>query len=704
MPADSTLEKTRNIGIIAHIDAGKTTVTERILFFTGVSHKIGEVHEGDTVMDWMEQERERGITITSAATTCFWKPMYDPSLGDYRINIIDTPGHVDFTVEVERSLRVLDGAVVVFDGKMGVEPQSETVWRQANKYNVPRVCFANKINLVGGSLVNTLKSIHERLDPNAFLIWYPYGEGEENKGVIDLITRQLYTYEGSDGRELSAPQDVPADFTDVVEKTRVEMIDHIANGDDEIAEKYLEGTELSVEELRAALRRGVLSGKLHPVTGGDGRKAVIKLLLDQVIAYLPSPQDVGAVKGTDPKSGEELERKPEDSEPFSGLAFKVASDPFVGKLIFVRVYSGVLKSGSYLMNSTKREKERVGRVLLMHANKREECDEVHAGNIAAVVGLKSTTTGDTLCDIDKPIILEQITFPEPVISVAIEPKTKADQEKLGNALKAMVEEDPTFRVRTDHETMQTVISGMGELHLEIIVDRMKREYGVEANVGAPQVAYKETIRGTVEAEGKFIKQTGGRGQYGHVWLKLEPLEAGKGYEFANEIKGGSIPQEYISPVDKGVQEALAGGVIAGFPVLDVKVTLFDGSFHDVDSSEAAFKIAGSMALKEGVRKANPVLLEPLMKVEVFTPEKSMGDVIGDLNARRGTIEEMSDQSGVKLVKAKVPLAAMFGYATQLRSLSQGRANYAMEFANYQEVPRNVAEEIIAKRSGISRRG
>ncbi|MCB0320856.1 MAG: elongation factor G, partial [Bdellovibrionales bacterium] len=597
-----------------------------------------------------------------------------------------------------RSLRVLDGAVTVFDGKMGVEPQSETVWHQADKYNVPRVCFANKVNLVGGSLVRTLESIRERLDEKAFLIWYLIGEGEENKGFVDLVTQKGYLYKGDEGLELEEIE-IPEDMKDEVAKYREEMIEHISDADDELAEKYLEGEELSVDEIRAALRKGVIAGKLKPVMGGDGRKAVVQKLLDYVVALLPSPLDIGNAEGTNPKTGEVETREVSDDAPLSGLAFKVARDPFVGRLVFYRIYSGTLESGSYIYNATKGEKERVGRVLLMHANEREERETVEAGNIAAIVGLKNTTTGDTLCDPDNQIVLEEITFPEPVISIAVEPKTKADQEKMANALRELAEEDPTFHVRSDEETAQTVISGMGELHLDIIVDRMKREFSVEANVGAPQVAYKETIKDTVEVEGKFVKQSGGRGQYGHVWLRLEPQEPGAGFEFANEIKGGTIPSEYIPSVQKGIEEAMTGGVIAGYPVIDLKATLYDGSFHDVDSSEAAFKIAGSMALKAGVKQAKPAILEPMMNVEVTMPEEAMGDIIGDLNSKRGNVDEMTDSGNLKLVKATVPLSSMFGYATQLRSISQGRANYSMEFGHYQEVPSNVAQEIAAKFSG-----
>jgi len=697
MPREYPLEKIRNIGIIAHIDAGKTTVTERVLFFTGISHKIGEVHKGEATMDWMEQEQERGITITSAATTCFWSPLREKEKDIHRINIIDTPGHVDFTVEVERSLRVLDGAVVVFDGKMGVEPQSETVWRQADKYNVPRVCFLNKINLVGGDFFRSLDSIKERLSDKAFPIMLPIGLGEDTKGLVDLLEMKAYYNEGEEGLELSEPKDIPDDMKKDCEKYREEMLEIIAEVDDKLTEKFLEGEEISTEEYRAAMRQGVLEGKFFPVLGGDGRKAVVKKMLDTVVDLLPSPLDVPAAKGTDLKDEEkEIERKTDDNEPFSALAFKVATDPFVGKLIFIRVYSGTLEAGSYVLNSNTGNKERVGRIVRMHANKREEVKEIYAGDIAAVVGLKGTTTGDTLCAEDDPVVLEKIIFPEPVISIAIEPKTKVDQEKMANALKELSEEDPTFRRETNQETGQTVISGMGELHLDVLVDRMKREFKVEANIGQPQVAYKEAITTTAEAEGKYIKQSGGRGQYGHVWLRLEPLERGKGFEFESKIKGGVIPIEYIPPVEKGAKAAMDKGVLAGYPVIDVKATLYDGSYHEVDSNEAAFKIAASMAFQEGVRRANPVILEPVMKVEVTTPEESMGDVVGDLNSKRAQIQQMTDQANVKVIDALVPLAEMFGYATTLRSISQGRANYTMEFSSYEEVPAKIKAEIMGE--------
>jgi elongation factor G len=685
------IEKFRNIGIIAHIDAGKTTTTERVLFYTGITHKIGEVHEGAATMDWMEQEQERGITITSAATTCYWK--------DHQINIIDTPGHVDFTVEVERSLRVLDGGVVVFDGKEGVEPQSETVWRQADKYNVPRICFINKIDKEGASFENALASIWNRLTPNAVAAQIPLGERGDFYGVVDLMKMKAYTFDGSMGEKVIEGE-IPADMVDKAKEYRDKMIERIVETDDALMEKYLGGEEISVEELKKALRQAVIDVRLIPVfTGTALRNKGVQLVLDAVVDYLPSPADIPAVKGTDVKTGAEIERKALDDEPFSALAFKIATDPFVGQLTFFRVYSGTVKAGSYVLNSSKGEKERIGRILRIHANHREEIDELQAGGIGALVGMKNTTTGDTLCDPDKPVILESITFPEPVIDIAIEPKTKADQEKMGIALKKLAEEDPTFRVHTDEETAQTILSGMGELHLDIIVDRMKREFKVEVNVGRPQVAYRETIRNTAEAEGKYVRQSGGRGQYGHCWIRLEPQEAGQGYEFADEIKGGVIPQEFIKPIDKGIQEAMQNGILAGYPMVDVKATVYDGSFHDVDSSEAAFKIAGSLAFKEAAKKAKPVILEPIMKVVVTTPEQFMGDVVGDLNSKRGIIKEMNDRgegnARVKEIEAEVPLASMFGYATQLRSMSQGRASYAMEFAHYAEVPTNVANEIIS---------
>ena len=706
MSRDYPLEKTRNIGIIAHIDAGKTTTTERILFYTGISHKIGEVHEGAAVMDWMEQERERGITITSAATTCFWSPSTFDESGkmqsgnkDYRINIIDTPGHVDFTVEVERSLRVLDGGVVVFDGKMGVEPQSETVWRQADKYKVPRICFVNKINQTGGDFFMSLQSIKDRLSPKAVAITLPIGREQEIKGLVDLIDMKAYVYANEDHTELKK-EEIPEDMKEEAEKYRSELLEKVAETDDKLLEVFLEDGKISAEELKYALRKATLESKIFPVAGGDGRTVIVSKVLDYVIDFLPSPKDLPAIEGIDPKTEKETTREADDTKPFAALAFKIATDPFVGSLCFFRVYSGSVKVGTYILNSTKDKKERVGRIVRLHANKREEVEEVHAGEIAALVGMKFTTTGDTLCAEEAPVILEQITFPEPVIDLAVEPKTKADQEKMGLALRKLSEEDPTFKVKTDEETLETIISGMGELHLEILVDRMKREFKVEANIGKPRVAYKETVGAVAEAEEKYVKQTGGRGQYGHVFIKVEPQEPGKGYEFVDAIKGGRIPQEFIPAVEKGVKAAMETGVLAGYPVVDMKVTLFDGSYHDVDSSEAAFKVAGSKCFKKAFRAAKPYLLEPIMKVEVTTPEKFMGDVVGDLNSRRGIIESMEDRgegmAAVKIISAKVPLATMFGYATTLRSLSQGRSNYSMEFGHYERVPENVSREIMGE--------
>jgi len=697
MPRKYPFEKTRNIGIIAHIDAGKTTVTEGVLYLTGKTHKIGAVHEGDTQMDWMEQERERGITITSAATTCFWKAKHYPVEGEHKINIIDTPGHIDFTVEVQRSLRVLDGAVVVFDGKMGVEPQSETVWRQADKFNVPRICFINKTNQTGGDFYKSLDSIKERLSSNACPAQLPVGFEKDIKGIVDLVKMKAYIYDDFHDKELKE-EDIPEDMKEKVDKYRNELIEKAIEVDDKLTEKYLEGEEISEAELVEAIRKSTLAGNLFPVFSGDGRGVVVETLLDAVINYLPSPTDLPPVEGTDPKTEESIIRETKDDAPFSALAFKVATDPFVGQLTYFRTYSGTLESGSYILNASTGKKERVGRIVRMHADKREEVKEVYAGDIAAIVGLKGTTTGNTLTSIDHPIILEEIEFPEPVISIAIEPKTKADQEKMGLALKRLSEEDPTFRVKGDLETGQTIISGMGELHLEVLVDRMLREFKVEATIGRPQVAYKETIKGEAEAESKYIRQTGGRGQYGHVLIKVEPQEQGQGFEFIDKIKGGTIPQEYIPAVEKGVKEALDKGILAGYPMVDVKVTLYDGSYHDVDSSEAAFKIAGSLALQDATKKADPIILEPIMKLEVVTPEQFMGDIVGDLNAKRGRIEKMEDRgegvNKLKVIDAKVPLASMFGYVTQLRSMSQGRANSTMEFDHYAEVPKNVAEEII----------
>ena len=692
MPREYSLKNTRNIGIIAHIDAGKTTVTERVLFYTGKKHKIGEVHEGEAEMDWMEQEQERGITITSAATTCFWK--------DHRINIIDTPGHVDFTVEVERSLRVLDGGAVIFDGVAGVEPQSETVWHQADKYNVPRICFINKMDRTGADFFFDLKSIHERLTKKAYPLQLPIGAEDKFTGIVDLLTMKATIYKDDLGQEMEETE-IPEDMKGLAEEWRGKLMEAIVENDESAMEKYLAGEDISIDEIKRILHEAVMKLEIIPVLCGTALKNKgVQPLLDAIVDYLPSPLEVPAVEGQDPDDEEKkIERKASDEEPFSALAFKIASDPFVGKLAFVRVYSGVLKSGSYVLNASTGKKERIGRLLRMHANHREEIDEIYAGDIAAVVGLKGTTTGQTLCDQDNPLVLENITFPEPVISVAIEPKTKADQEKMGIALTKLAEEDPTFRVRTDEETLQTIISGMGELHLDIIVDRMKREFNVEANVGAPQVAYKETIKKMAEAEGKFIRQSGGRGQYGHCWLRIEPLEPGGGYEFGDEIKGGVIPKEYIQPISKGVQEAMERGVLAGYPILDIKCTVYDGSFHEVDSSEAAFKVAGSMAFQAATKQAGITLLEPVMKVEVVTPEDFMGTVVGDLNSKRAQIQEMADRGQMKTVQSFVPLAEMFGYATELRSITQGRASYSMEFDHYADVPKNVSDEIIAKRTG-----
>ncbi len=688
MPREYSLEKTRNIGIIAHIDAGKTTVTERILFYTGKKHKIGEVHEGEAEMDWMEQERERGITITSAATTCFWK--------DTRINIIDTPGHIDFTVEVQRSLRVLDGGFIVFDGVAGVEPQSETVFHQAEKFGVPLMGFVNKMDRTGADFYADVAAIKERLTPNAVPIQLPIGAEADFKGIIDLMEQKARVYKDEAGKEWE-DQDVPEDMKEKVEQHRHEMIEKIAEQDDALLEKYLGGEEPTIEEMKAVLRKATVDKKIMPILVGSALKNKgVQFLMDAVVDYLPSPVDIPDVTG-ELEDGTEVTRKTDDAEPMAALAFKVATDPYVGTLAFFRVYSGTVKAGSYIRNMTTGDKERVGRIVRMHANHREEVDEVYAGDIAAAVGLKKTTTGDTLCDPDNPIILESIEFPAPVISVAIEPKTKADQEKMGIALQKLAEEDPTFRVHTDEDTNQTIIEGMGELHLDIIVDRMKREFKVEANVGRPQVAYKETISKAAEAEGKYVRQSGGRGQYGHCVIRVEPRERGEGYEFSNEVKGGNIPAEYIPPAEKGIKEALDKGVLAHYPMIDVKVTLLDGSYHEVDSSEAAFKIAGSMALQAAAKKAGMQLLEPIMKVEVVTPEQFMGDVIGDLNSKRATIQEMRDRGTMKVIDAEVPLAEMFGYATQLRSMSQGRASYAMEFANFQVVPKNVVDSILGEK-------
>ncbi|HCE68285.1 MAG TPA: elongation factor G [Geobacter sp.] len=692
MPRLSPLEKYRNIGIMAHIDAGKTTTTERILYYTGVSHKIGEVHEGTATMDWMEQEQERGITITSAATTCSWR--------DYNINIIDTPGHVDFTIEVERSLRVLDAAVAVFCSVGGVEPQSETVWRQADKYGVPRLAFINKMDRVGADFFRGVQMIKDRLKANPLPIQIPVGKEENFKGVVDLVRMKAVIWnDESLGAEYSEIE-IPAELIDEANEYREKMIEEISSHDDALMEKYLSGEVLTEAEIMSAIRTGTIAIKFCPVICGSSFKNKgVQNLLDAVVDYMPSPLDIPAIKGIDIDNGEEIERLASDAEPFAALGFKIMTDPFVGQLTFFRVYSGVVAAGSYVYNSTKGKKERIGRILKMHANKREEVKEVYAGDIAAAVGLKYTTTGDTLCDEDKQVILESIEFPEPVISIAIEPKTKAEQEKLGFGLQKLASEDPSFRVKTDEETGQTIISGMGELHLEIIVDRLKREFKVEANVGKPQVAYRETITKKVKVEGKFVRQSGGRGQYGHVWLEIEPQEAGKGFEFVDAIKGGVVPREYIPAVGKGALEATDNGIMAGFPVVDIKVTLVDGSYHEVDSSEMAFKIAGSMGFKEGCAKAGPIILEPIMSVEVVVPEEYMGDVIGDLNSKRGRIMGMDSRAGAQVISAMVPLASMFGYSTDLRSATQGRATYAMTFDHYEPVPKSVSEEIVAKVKG-----
>jgi elongation factor G len=691
MPREYSLKDTRNFGIIAHIDAGKTTVSERVLFYTGRKHKIGEVHEGEATMDWMEQERERGITITAAATTCFWKGC--------RMNLIDTPGHIDFTIEVQRSLRVLDGAVTVFDGVAGVEAQSETVWRQADKHNVPRICFVNKLDRMGADFYKDVASIHERLTKRAYPIQLPIGTEADFIGIIDLIRMKAEMYGGEMGQDIKEA-DVPPEMVEKAKEYRAKLLEAIAENDEALMNKYLAGEELSIEEVQAGLRKAVIANQIYPILCGAALKNKgVQFLLDAVVAYLPSPLDIPPAKahGVDDES-QAIEVQPSDDEPFAALAFKVMTDPFVGKLVFFRVYSGKLSSGSYVVNAKTGDKERISRIVRMHANEREEVGEVFAGEIAAAVGLKATFTGDTLYDESRPLVLESITIPEPVISVAIEPKTKADQEKMGVALQKLGEEDPSFRVRTDEETLQTIISGMGELHLEIIVDRMKREFKVEANVGKPQVAYKEAIRGKAEGEGKYIRQSGGRGQYGHAVIDLEPNERGKGYEFIDEIKGGVVPREYIQPINKGIQEALLRGVLAGYPVLDVKVTLTDGSFHEVDSSEAAFKVAGSLAFQDAAKKAGVYLLEPIMKVEVVTPEQFIGDVIGDLNAKRGQVQDMTERGGARVVNATVPLSEMFGYSTSLRSMTQGRASYSMEFSHYGEVPNNVALTIVEGRS------
>ena len=704
------LEKYRNIGIIAHIDAGKTTVSERVLFYTGISHKIGEVHEGAAIMDWMEQERERGITITAAATTCFWTPARDLKNSsneeekikireqhEHRLNIIDTPGHVDFTVEVERSLRVLDGGVTVFDGVAGVEPQSETVWHQADKYKVPRICFINKLDRMGASFENSFNSILERLTPDAVAVQLPIGLEEHFQGVVDVLEKKAFMFEGDHGENIKEVE-IPSDMAADVEKKHSTLLERIVEKDEALMEKYLNGEEIPVPQLRQVLRKATINNELVPVFCGSALKNKgVQLMLDGVVDYLPSPLDIThlkPIKGSDPKTGEEIIRQPDDNEPLTALAFKIATDPFVGNLTYFRIYGGTMKKGSYILNSSKGNQERVGRIVRMHANHREDVEEMYSGDLGAIVGLKNTSTGDTLCDPENPIMLEKITFPEPVINLKIEPKTKADQEKLGIALHRLSDEDPTFRVTGDQDTGETIIWGMGELHLEILVDRMKREFNVEANVGRPRVSYKETIRGNAEAEGKYIRQSGGRGQYGHAKIKIKPLERGKGFVFVNQIKGGVIPQEFIAPIEKGIKEAMDRGIIAGYPMTDLEVTLFDGSYHDVDSSEAAFKIAGSMALQEAAKNASPVILEPVMRVQTIAPADYLGDVTGDLNSKRGRIESLSDRAMTKVIDAKVPLSEMFGYATKLRSMTQGRGSFTMEFSHYEEVPKSVEQLIV----------
>ena len=699
MPRVYPIEKVRDIGIIAHIDAGKTTVTERVLFYTGISYKIGDIDKGTTIMDWMEQEKERGITITAAAITCFWTPrgLERKKENEYRINIIDTPGHIDFTAEVQRSLRVLDGAVVVFDGVAGVESQSETVWHQADKFKVPRICFINKLDRIGASFENSFNSILEKLSSNAVALQIPIGLEVQHKGVIDLLKMKALKFEGDFG-QLVKEEEIPKDLIGEAKKWREKMIEKIVAEDEKAMENYLTNKEIPTEELRKVLRKAVLDYKLIPVFCGAAlENKGIQPLLDAICYYLPSPKDMPPVKGIDSQTGQEIERKAEDDEKFSALAFKIAADPYVGTLTYFRVYSGGLKAGSYLLNSTTNEKERIGRILRMHAAEREETKEVFTGDIAATVGLKNTKTGHTLCEESSPIILEQIIFPEPVISIRIEPKTKQDQEKMGLSLKKLAEEDPTFKVKGDLETGETIISGMGELHLEIIVDRMKREFKVDGLVGKPQVAYKETIKTESEAEGKYIRQSGGRGQYGHVWLRVKPKQRGEGFEFVDEIKGGAIPKEFIPAIQKGIKEAMNKGVLAGYPVVDLQATLYDGSFHEVDSSENAFKIAGSVAFQEAVKRAKPVLLEPIMRLEVIVPSDFFGDTIGDLSARRGKIEETKDRLNLKVIEAKVPLAKMFGYVTALRSLTEGRGTFTMEFDHYEEVPSNIVQEIIEGR-------
>ena len=691
MAREYSLEKTRNIGIMAHIDAGKTTTTERILFYTGVTHKIGEVHEGAATMDWMVQEQERGITITSAATTCHWK--------DHRINSIDTPGHVDFTVEVERSLRVLDGTVAVLTARGGVEPQTETVWRQAERYNVPRMAYVNKMDITGADFFNVMDMMRERLNANPVAIQLPIGAEDEFKGIIDLVKMDAIVYEDDLGK-VTDEVEIPAEYKEQAAEYRDKLLEACAETDDELMEKYLGGEELTEEEIRGAIRKATIACEMTPVTCGTSyRNKGVQPLLDAIVDYMPAPTDIPPIAGVNPDTGEEDHRPASDSAPFSALAFKIMTDPFVGKLAFFRVYSGTLNSGSYVYNATKDSKERIGRILQMHANNRKEIDIVYSGDIAAAVGLKNTTTGDTLCDENNPIILESMEFPDPVISVAVEPATKNDQEKMGIALQKLAEEDPTFRVHTDAETGQVIISGMGELHLQIIVDRMLREFKVDCKVGEPQVAYRETIRKQVKAEGKFVRQSGGHGQYGHCWLELIPQEAGEGFSFENKVVGGVIPKEFINPIEAGVRQAMESGVVAGYPMVDIKVIVYDGSFHEVDSSEAAFKVAGSMAFKAGAEKANPVLLEPYVKVEVTVPEEYMGDVIGDLNSRRGRIDGMEPRNGVQVINAYVPLSEMFGYSTDLRSKTQGRGNYSMEVSFYDEVPKNIADAVVAKNKG-----
>jgi elongation factor G len=690
MAREFSLKDTRNIGIMAHIDAGKTTTTERILFYTGRTHKIGEVHEGAATMDWMEQEQERGITITSAATTAQWK--------GHRINIIDTPGHVDFTVEVERSLRVLDGAVGVFSAKEGVEPQSETVWRQADRYGVPRIAYVNKMDIIGADFLGAVQQMREKLGANAVPIQLPIGVENTFVGIVDLVENVAHVYHDDLGKDYDTVE-IPADLKEKAAELRLELVEKVAELDEELTMKYLEGEEISIPEIKAALRKGTCEVKIFPVICGSSyRNKGVQPMLDAVVDYLPAPTDVPDIKGH-LEDGTEVARKSADDQPFSALAFKIATDPYVGRLTFFRVYSGVLNSGSYVLNATKNKRERIGRILQMHANSRQEIQEVYAGDIAAAVGLKDTTTGDTLCDEKHPVILESMNFPDPVISIAVEPKTKADQDKMGIALSKLAEEDPTFRYYTDEETNQTIIQGMGELHLEIIVDRMLREFKVETNVGKPQVAYRETFRSSAKVEGKFVRQSGGRGQYGHVWVEFSPREAGEGFLFENKIVGGVVPREYIAPVQAGIEESMKNGVLAGFPLVDIKATIFDGSYHDVDSNEMAFKIAGSMALKAAKEKCNPVLLEPIMKVEVTVPEEYMGDVMGDLNSRRGRIEGMDARHGAQIIRAKVPLSEMFGYSTTLRSRTQGRGVYSMEISHYEEVPKSISEEIVAKHKG-----